>query len=340
MVRRIRAIGLSGAVLLLSSCELLNLVFASVFPVTATQTLAQYDLSSEISPEKAKGFRLTELLVGGTRIYVLCSDSNEGGIGLYVFNENLGIIRTMKNDYLRTVCGFFTGTHAMVDDFGTIGIGNLRFSFDPPETLSVLWPPKSPIPAPLNNPGFSVLDENIVDIRLDESGNNLLYRIFGTDWLSSAPYPMDRTVSIGGSDSYDSLLVFYDRESGGDVILALRRKESETFGVAKIPASDFHSTGIILPPIAGNYPNMTFSGSASDLFGYSRYKMVRYQYDVGNFIRFDIDAADNSEIPLGSFHYPEAPSEVSAVYAMAGDYYYVFDRKTRILKKLVTWWPK
>jgi hypothetical protein len=340
MVKRIMAMGFSGAVLLLSSCELLNLAFSSVFPVTATQTVAQYDLSAEIPLEKAKEFRLTELLVGGTRIYVLCSDSNQGGIGLFVFNENLVIIRTMDLDYLRSICGSFSGTHAMVDDFGTIGIGNLRFSFEPPETFSVLWPPKSPIPTPLNNPGFSASNENIVDIRLDDTGNNLLFRILGTEWLNSGAYPYDRTVPIGGYYSYDSVSVFYDRESGGDVILALRRNDSEAFKIVKIPASDFLSTGILLSPLSGNYPNMYVSGSASDLFGYSRYNMVRYQYDVGNFIRFDIDAADNSEILLGTFHDWNAPRDVSAVYAMAGDFYYVFDRKTRILTKLVTWWPK
>ncbi len=340
MVKRILATGLSGVVLLLCSCELLNLAFSSVFPATATQTVARYDLSSEITLEKAKGFRLTELLVGGTRIYVLCSDSNQGGNGLFVFNENLVIIKTMSLDYLRTISGTFSGTHAMVDDFGTIGIGNLRFSFEPPDAFSVLWPPKSPIPTPLNNPGFSVSNENIVDVRLDVAGNNLLYRILGTEWQNSLPYPFERTVPIGGFNSYDSVSVFYDRESGGDVILALRRKESEAFGIVKIPASDFLSTGAVLSPISSNYPNMYVSGSASDLFGYSRYKMIRYQSDVGNFIRFDIDPADNSELLLGTFHDWNAAREVSAVYAMAGDYSYVFDRKTRIITKLVTWWPK
>ena len=340
MVKRIMAMGLSGAVLLLSSCELLNLAFSSVFPVTATQTVAQYDLSAEIPLENAKEFRLTELLVGGTRIYVLCSDSNPGGIGLFVFNENLVIIRTMSLDYLRSICGYFNGTHAMVDDFGAICIGNLRFSFEPPETFLVLWPPKSPIPIPLKNPGFSVSNENIADIRLDDTGNNLLFRIYGTEWMSSAPYPYDRTVPLGGFNSFDSLSVFYDLESGGDVILALRRKESEAFRIVKIPASDFLSTAALLSPITSNYPNMYVSGSASDLFGYSRYNMVRYQYDEGNFIRFDIDAADNSEILLGTFHDWNAPRDVSAVYAMAGDFYYIFNRKTRLLTKLVTWWPK
>lgn len=346
MVKKLMTIGVSGTVLLLSSCSVLSLFLISVFPVTATQTVARLDLSIDIPPENAKSFRLTELLSGGSRFYVLVSDQSSDGTCIFVMNESLELVQSWSYNELRNICGDFNGNCAMVDDFGSIVIGNLRFSYDPDtEKLTALYPPTSPVPTPLRSEGFSLSgeSENIANIRIDEGNSELEYEVFGSDWFQDggATYPVFKEAKIGNDGPYELTAVFVDPAESGKVTIVMRLKsddENEAYRIVQIPKSHFSSTGMVSVNILDEYPNCRVDEAASELFGYSEDGLVMYQYRESNFVLFDIDPLVNSIISHETLHYYKAPTDVKTVYAMDGDFSYTFDRARRIVTKLVTWW--
>ncbi len=340
MVRGIRAAIVLIAVLLQSTCWL---PFASVFPVSATQTAARLDLSGEITRDMAKSYRIVEITSGASRFYVLHSEQNKTGICTFILNESLAIVQTWRWEDFKKISNTSGGDGVIMDTAGSVVIGNLKFALD--SNTGLLTPQYLSTPDNLSAWAFPVpaQNENVSGIWINSEMNVLRYKIFGPPaWDATIPYGEDYAYPLGGSDKLELNRVFVDPEDAGNVVLVMRLTErDEEYHVVQIPKSDFSLSGAMSSPILEYYPYCTVRNVSAELFGWCRDGCIRYSYDRDMYVRFTIPAFGTGHDPADfadTFHYWDADTDVHCLYAAAGDYLYVFDRDSRVLTKLVTWW--
>ena len=132
-MKTIRALLVLPVVLLtLCSC---GLFYASPFPLTLAQTMAQRDFSAEIDTSMEDRFQPYVIENGAARIILLVggypySTDAAGKPWLFALREDLSLIDSSNLFELESMTGgSFTGSGAVVDCSGFLTVGNLRFTF-------------------------------------------------------------------------------------------------------------------------------------------------------------------------------------------------------------------
>ncbi len=324
-MRTMRAVCALGAVLSLGSCQVLNVIFGSVFPATTVLAKAQANLSGQITSNDGSAFHVRVLETGGYG-YVLVIGNPSSGSVAFIYDLDLNFKQTLI---------LSQGDGAMVDALGRIVVGNIVLNPDltPNSTLPTL--PAGTFLFSNNEAGVdgfvdTALTEQIAGFSIS-SGNTLNYTTYPNTWASGSP----SIVTLSSSMSNLQVFGVFDDSAAGKAVFIVGQSNNggsnnaTTYFFAAPKATSFVVTTNVLdlsPPSRSNLDTGTF--------GYAQGTIIAYDNGSGNFVRIDPTTGSTQ----ASFYSGTDPSNTRFAYRAGGGSFYGFDTKARVLTKYSTWW--
>jgi hypothetical protein len=314
--------------LCLGSCGILDILFASYFPPTLSQAVAQKDFSSDI-PEDAGEYYILSVETAGSppSDYVLLfSQELFEGPHMMALDSDLEIVQ--REDDLPSD---FNGRWTMTDASGKIIMGNAVL--DPESvgsgfsitTMATLFSPSVSISTTLGN--FNVINIRIVD------GRELIFDLFDDVWDAYAVNPQDID-----SEGYFAIVCAYADHGSSVVRLLLSEKNSHTTYCVSIPF-DVIDTGFVpnLPDvILSEYPPVMSLPSILkwEDCGFIDGLLIVYDDEADEYSVYDLSTGDVRK----TLHDPTTRDRKITVYSRTGSYFYTFDARKRNITKYKAWW--
>jgi hypothetical protein len=336
------------SVLALGSC---GIFFLSPFSSDLAQTLAVRDFSKEIDDPTLDEFRpfVLEKVTGSvtTRLILLVGGQLPGGQPypedkpwLFVLKEDLSLA---QESFTRAELGLIigtpvSGTHAMVDSYGQVVVGNALFNIvgdtiaavDVAGELGGLYSRGFPIHA---------LGYNVAN--MGSSGLNLEWYTYDCSWawptfISRRIRPSDRNVWLRD--------VFADpNPATATVILAFEENKDSTTDTSttyfvRLPRQEFD--GRLLDNFLDDglrYPSTTKTDLEGSHMGYTTDGIVAYEYKSQSWIMFPFDAP-NVVQSMGVGNISDDLENQRVAWSYSGGYACVYDKRSRTLSKVAKWW--
>ena len=342
-MKTIRALLVLPVVLLtLCSC---GLFYASPFPLTLAQTMAQRDFSAEIDTSMEDRFQPYVIENGATRIILLVggypySTDAAGKPWLFALREDLSLIDSSNLFELESMTGgSFSGSGAVIDCSGFLVVGNLRFTF----TVDTITPVG--VTGDVGNRGgvgdraFQAGPGMANIAQVGTSGKNLNWNSYDCTWnLVSGPFVQIRTA---GPDLYLRAVLAEPYPATGDVVLVLEENLSDpsTSYFVRVPRVDF-SGGLdpfFLDLPFDNYPTFTKTNIEPRSLGITEDGIVAYSYETQEYMLFTFAAPDKpTTLRVGNLEGDQKDQRAS--WSWSGGYSCVYDPRTRTLSKVAQWW--
>jgi len=335
MVRKLPLAGLAAAVLLsLGACEVL---FVGVFPGSAAQITARYDLSSSIPAVDAAEFDVS-VLEGYGREFVILHASTAFDPSLphvFVFGPSLALRDTYTLDYLNSSAvsssgPSVSGNSAMVDGSQYIVVGNVQYfpqigDLVPFARLSAsLWGPS------INGQPFS--SQNFINFQVD-STNTVGWTAWDYSWaagsgISAVARPTAQGQLWMRGAFADPEDIDYDQ-----AFLVFGEQNSEMTWFLKVPKSYLLTQGALATPLFDNYPCFSKDHLDSEHLYYTRQGLVAYDQSSKSLLRFQFSSPDR----VDAMRAP-ALNDQRLSFSLSGDYFVAWDPASRTLTRYEKWW--
>lgn len=325
-MRAARLLTVAAAVLALGSCQVLEVIFSSVFPGTVGLAKAQADLSSQIDSSTGSAFRLRVVQSGSNGYVIVVGNPNGAGSIAYIYDLDLTLKATLTS---------LTGDGVLVDVGGFIVIGDHQYN---PVTLAQ-GASISPLVVYSNSvdgglDGFSVAAANECYGFSFQSGTSTLgFNAATAAWAGTATIPPTFT-SAPTDLSVDAVLD--DGVAAGNVTLAVH----ETNGNNKGIATTYFLTTAKTNYTGGTVPASLFSTSphldniTTGCIGFAQGSIIAYDGSAGRFLRID---PSNGNVQ-STFYSGTDMSNTRLGYLVGGGFFYGFNTRTRVLTKYAAWW--
>ncbi len=326
-MRAARLLTVMAAVLALGSCQVLEVIFSSVFPGTVGLAKAQADLSSQIDASTGSAFHLRVVQSGSNGYVIVVGNPNGTGTIAYIYDLDLALKATLTN---------LTGDGVLVDVNGFIVIGDHQYN---PVTLAQ-GASISPLVVYSNSvdgglDGFSVAGASECYSFSFQSGTSTLgFSAATAAWVGSATIPPTFT-SAPTDLSVDAVLD--DGTAAGNVTLAVHQSSS---GNNKGIATSYFLTTAKANYTGGSVPPSLFSTSphvdsiATGCIGFAQGSIIAYDGSAGRFER--IDPATGSV--QSTFYSGTDMTNTRLGYLVGGGSFYGWNTRTRVLTKYAAWW--
>ncbi len=326
-IRAARVLLVLAAVTVLGACQVLEVVFGSVFPATIGLAKAQADLSGTITSSDATAFHMRVVQSGGNG-YVILIGNLASGIVAYIYDLNLAA----KGSFTA-----LTTDGVMVDPGGAIILGSASVN---PSTFAS----SAAVDTLSSNSSTGGVD-GFFDASLIPNAN--LYITNGTSILgyTTFAYPWvvggtPHTVTLSASLSnlrIDSILD--DGQPAGNVTLAISQENSgngsgstATCYFVTTAKSNYAAGGAAMTNLLDSSPHL--ANIETGCIGFAQGSIMVYDGSAQRFLRVDPATGSTQR----SFYAGADLSSTRIGYIVTGGFFYGFDTKTRVLTKYAAWW--
>jgi hypothetical protein len=326
-MRAARFFAVLAAVLALGSCQVLELVFSSVFPGTVTLAKSQTDLSGRIASGDGSAFRLRVVQSGGSG-YIILIGNLSSGITAYVYDLNLSQVATLTG---------FTTDGVMVDGGGYIVIGTQEYSpanFAPAGTTN--GNPIGSYGITCGADGFTNVSTQSAGFGIASGGSLLNYTTYAYPWVAGGTPRSATLSSVLSNLRIDAILD--DSSPTGNVTLAVSQiayggnsSSGQTCWFATTSKSNY-SGGTVPANLLDSSPRLDHIDTGS--IGFAQGSLMVYDSSAGRFLRIDPVTGSTQ----GSFYSGADISNTRVAYPVSGGSFYAFDTKTRVLTRYAPWW--
>ena len=320
-MRTLRTICVLAAMLSLGSCQVLAVVFGSVFPSTTTLLKAQADLSGLIPSDSGGSFHVRVVESQGYG-YVVVVGNPQSGSEAFFYDLDLNQKATFTSG--------LAGDAMMVDASGNIVLGSLLLN---PANLKIVGTTNA---ANLNSPNGGGVDgfvDTLANVQITafgiNSSNTLNYASFTTAWTFISSHITTLSSSLSNLQ-IDAILD--DGNPSGNVTFVVGPQANNNtarcyfFSTAK---SNFTVATNVLDS-SPLYRDNLYTNS----FGYAQGSIFAYDSGSGSFVRIDPSTGSTQN----SYYDASASSNSCFAYRTSGGSFYGFDTNTRVLKKYGQWW--
>jgi hypothetical protein len=327
-MRAARVLLVLGAVALLGSCQVLEVIFGSVFPATVGLARAQADLSGQITSNDAYAFHL-RVVQSGSNGYVILIGNVPSGIVAYVYDLDLAA---------KTTLTALTSDGVMVDPGGSIIVGSQSLN---PATLAA----SAAIDALSSNGTTGGMDGFFdassapnASLGIGSGSNILNFVTYAYPWVAGgAPHTAQLSASLSNL-RIDSILD--DGNPAGNVTLAVSQDSGGNGGGTTATCyflttakSNYTAGGAGLTSLLDSSPHL--DNIETGCIGFAQGSIIAYDGKAGRFLK--VDPATGST--QASFYDNGADlSSTRLGYLVAGGSFYGFDTKRRVLTKYAAWW--
>jgi hypothetical protein len=328
-MRTARLLAVLAAVAVLGSCQVLEVVFGSVFPATVALAKAQADLSGQITSNDGSAIRV-RVVQSGTNGYVILIGNLQSGTVAYVYDLNLNLKATFPG---------LTTDGVMVDQNGAIIIGSLSVNASTLASAAAV----DNLSSNGNTGGADGFFDNALipnaSLGIGSGSNVMTYSTYGNPWPAGGGTP--HTAQLSSSQSnlrIDAILD--DGNPAGNVTLAISQSNNgngngstATCYFLTTAKSNYTAGGASLVSLLDSSPHL--DNIATGCIGFAQGSIMAYDGSAGRFLK--IDPATGST--QASFYNNGADmSNTRLGYAVGGGTFYGFDTKTRVLTKYAAWW--
>lgn len=327
------------ACFVLGSCALF---FASPFPATLPQTMAQRDLSAYITDTTLDKFQPFVLESGTTRLILLV-----GGFPypndkpwLFILKEDLSLAQNpFTLGELNTIASPFNGTRAMIDVNGNVVVGTAVFTIAG-DTIVPLG--NTGGMGGLNSWGFPVVSFGGNTVNVRSTGLMLEWDRYLATWASAGPMSCNLRPTASSSLWLQNVLADPDPASTSVILVFSGDKDSASGDslthFVKVPRADFGGgmqPNFMDAPLL--YPTVTKTKVDGWRVGCTVDGIVAYDSQKQDYIKFAFDAPDTVErLHVGNTG--DDRDTVKVAWSFSGGYTCAYDPRTRTLSKAANWW--
>jgi hypothetical protein len=326
-MRAARLLAVLAAVLALGSCQVLEVIFSSVFPNTIGLAKSQTDLSGQIAAGNGYAFRLRVVQSGGSGYVILIGTLSSSGITAYVYDLNLSPVTTLTG---------LASDGVMVDGGGYVVIGSQEYS------------PANLAPAGTTNgnlissngvtcgaDAFANLSTQSANFSIPGGSSVVGYTTYAYPWAAGGT---PRTATLSASVSNLRIdAVLDDGNPSGNVTLAVSQvsygngSSGETCWFVTTSKSNY-SAGTVPANLLDSSPRLDHIDTGS--IGFAQGSVMMYDSSAGRFLRIDPATGSTQR----SFYSGADISSTRVAYLVSGGAFYSFDTNTRMLTRYVPWW--
>lgn len=320
-IGKLRALGVLLALLSLGSCQVLAVVFGSVFPSTTTLAKAQVDLSSLIPSGGGSSFYV-RVVETGSYGYVVVTGNPQSGNEAFFYDLDL--------NQKASFTGGLAGNAIMVDTSGYIVLGNLLLN---PANLTIVGTTN----AAANIRSYSA---GGVDGFVDPGGNDqvanftlsadtLSYSTYTTTWTFIST-PITTISSNLSGLQIDAILD--DGNPSGNVTFVVGPSPNNNIARCYFFSTEKRNFAVPLNVLDASpvFRDNLYPSS----IGYAQGSIFAYDSGSGSFVRMDPSTGSI----MSSFYYGGDPKNIRYGYRASGGAFYGFDQDTRVLTKYGQWW--
>ena len=325
-VKALRAAAVLTAVLSLGSCEVLALLFSSVFPASATLLKAQADLSGPIPSNSGNLFSVRVVESPPYGYVVVARYTASTGNTEFFYDLDLNPAKTLTG---------LTGSGVTADLSGKILAGNQILKAADLSTLGTASTTVNSNVGFQGNDGFitTTSNPNVVNLSM-AAGSTISYTPCPASWGTASPVtssPLSNTLS-----NLQIRAVLDDGLQTGNVVLVFGPPSSgdtTTCYFLTITKSQFTtSPSGIAALLLDSAPHR--DGLETNTLGFAQGSVFAYEKSSSSFVR--IDPATGST--QSTFSSQTDLSSVRFAYRASGGSFYSFDTNTRVLTKYTAWW--
>lgn len=333
------------SVLALGSC---GLFFVTPFSSDLAQTLAVRDFTAEIDDPSMDKFQpfVLEKVTGSvtTRLILLVGGQPypAGKPWLFILKEDLSLAQppfTLADMYNTITSPTpFNGTHAMVDSDGQVVVGNALFDVVG-DTIAPVGPAGDL--GGLYGWGFPTAASGDNVANMGSSGLTLDWYGYDSCWTSLGS--ISKQIRATGRNVWLRNVLADPNPATTAVILAFEEDrdpatDTSTTYFVKVPRNRFNGS---LPDYflddALNYPRTTKTDLESSHMGCTADGIVAYEHSSQSWIIFPFEAP-NVVQSMGVGNISDDLDNQRVAWSYSGGYACVYDRRSRTLSKVATWW--
>jgi hypothetical protein len=318
-----RTILVSLVVLILGSCDALQVIFGSVYPATLALAKEQADLSHKIDSGSGESFQLRVIETGSYGYVVLEGGESEGKKTFFFYDLDLGF----KKSFTFPVAN---GNGVMIDSGGKINAGGTLLN---PATLKTTGASGTVLynNGGAGNDGFLASSSEVTGFNFQSGSSILNYSIGGSQLSSPAlstslsNLQVDAVFDNDPSDSTSSVVIVVSQSGGND------NSDDAARYFLTFSKNDFIGSLSTAQGLLDTAPSR--SKLLRESLGFADGSIMAYEGGAARYVR--IDPADAS---IRGSLYSTKSKNARFAYRIGGGEFYGFDTDSRILTKYVAWW--